>query len=108
VRARAVAATRRLPVSDEALGPLTEAPPEIRPEDRAEANRLRIACAARARDPVTFAEVLNSLKRLPTLTGAAGARTGWPAAWRDLLRALRTHPALEVRHAALAQVTIGE
>jgi hypothetical protein len=52
--------------------------------------------------------VLNSLKRLPTLTGAAGARTGWPAAWRDLLRALRTHPALEVRHAALAQVTIGE
>lgn len=42
------------------------------------------------------------------LTGALGARTGWPAPWRAQLRALRRHPVPDVRDAALAEVTAHE
>ncbi|MPY58720.1 hypothetical protein [Streptomyces spongiae] len=42
------------------------------------------------------------------LTGALGARTGWPAPWREQLRALRRHPVPDVRDAALAEVTAYE
>ncbi|GAA3772328.1 hypothetical protein GCM10023083_06760 [Streptomyces phyllanthi] len=42
------------------------------------------------------------------LTGALGARTDWPAPWREQLRALRRHPVPDVRDAALAEVTAYE
>jgi hypothetical protein len=42
------------------------------------------------------------------LTRVAGERAGWPDGWRERLRRLRRHPAPDVRHAALAVVTVRE
>jgi hypothetical protein len=42
------------------------------------------------------------------VTRAIGARTGWPARWREELRALRRHPVADVRDAAQEQVTAYE
>uniref|UniRef100_A0AAU2JGW3 PBS lyase n=1 Tax=Streptomyces sp. NBC_00049 TaxID=2903617 RepID=A0AAU2JGW3_9ACTN len=39
------------------------------------------------------------------LTSAFGPRHDWPAGWREQLRALRRHPEIEVRDAALLTVT---
>jgi hypothetical protein len=42
------------------------------------------------------------------LVATVGAEAGWPAPWREHLRALRRHPGAEVRHAALRPVTYKE
>jgi hypothetical protein len=42
------------------------------------------------------------------LVTAAGPRTGWNAAWRDVLVALRNHPDQDVRHRALDLITSPE
>jgi hypothetical protein len=58
------------------------------------------AAAALARRPDTAAGLL-----AVALVAAVGAQSGWPAQWREHLRALRRHPDAEVRHAALRPVT---
>jgi hypothetical protein len=42
------------------------------------------------------------------LVAAVGGQAGWPAPWREHLRALRRHPDAEVRYAALGPVTYRE
>ena len=42
------------------------------------------------------------------IVAAVGGQAGWPAPWREHLRALRRHPDAEVRHAALGPVTYRE
>ncbi|GAA0588741.1 hypothetical protein HPO96_03260 [Kribbella sandramycini] len=42
------------------------------------------------------------------IIGAAGRRTGWAPAWRDLLIALRNHPEADVRQLALEILTAAE
>jgi hypothetical protein len=58
------------------------------------------AAAALARRPDAAAGLL-----AVALVGAVGAESGWPAPWREHLRALRRHPDAEVRHAAVRPVT---
>ncbi|GIJ60119.1 HEAT repeat domain-containing protein [Virgisporangium aurantiacum] len=68
-------------------------------------------------DPGSVDEAAATLARRPdvaagllavALVAALGAEAGWPAPWREHLRALRRHAEAEVRHAALRPVTAPE
>ncbi|MGP4052749.1 hypothetical protein [Streptomyces sp. 2A115] len=63
-----------------------------------------LATARRLTEHGGFAEGLLAA----ALTDAVGTRTGWPAAWREQLRALRRHRAPDVRDMALARATAYE
>ncbi|MDT0306549.1 hypothetical protein RM780_06190 [Streptomyces sp. DSM 44917] len=80
----------------------------------AEALARRLAAPDRPGDPAALLAAAGSLAAEGSLaTGlfavrlarACGTRTGWPAPWRDLLRALRRHPCADVRDEAHAQRT---
>ena len=68
-------------------------------------------------DPHGVDEAAATLARRPdvaagllavALVAAMGAEAGWPAPWREHLRALRRHAEAEVRHAAMRPVTYAE
>ncbi|MEV0226066.1 hypothetical protein [Streptomyces sp. NPDC050704] len=63
-----------------------------------------LATARRLTEHGGFAEGLLAA----ALTEAIGTRTGWSAAWREQLRALRRHRAPDVRDMALARATAYE
>ncbi|MFJ9589372.1 hypothetical protein [Streptomyces acidicola] len=98
------------------LAALTESRPALADRTaRAVGERLR--GRAHEGDPGTLLPVARGLAAhgghaqgllAVALTGALGARTGWPGPWRDQLRALRRHPVPDVRDAALAEVTAYE